>query len=649
MITVSGVSVGFNGTDIFSNVSCVISPKDRIGLIGKNGVGKTTLLNIIAKQRKPDQGSIILSNDETIGYLPQQINNSSDKNVWELAKEAFDDINILNNEIEEINNSLENSKNLTEEQYEELLIKLHDKTDRFNYLDGNTIESNLEKVLKGLGFSEGDFYRNINEFSGGWRMRVELAKILLKQPDLILLDEPTNHLDIESIIWLEEYFNNYKGAIIIVSHDKMFLDNVTNRTIELIYGKLYDFKLPYSKFIEVREEQYKQQLATLKNQQKNYQKQQEFIDRFKAKATKARQAKSKLKIINKIEFIEVAEIETNTINFSFLPTQRSGKVVFEVKNLVKKYDEKVILDNQNFAIQNGERIAFVGRNGEGKTTLSKILANKIPYQGELIIGNNVNIGYYAQIQNEEFNENLTVLETLQNNATEEWSNASKIRALLGCFLFKKDDVDKKVKVLSGGEKSRLALARLLLKSYNVLILDEPTNHLDINSKEILKNALKNYDGTLIIVSHDREFLDGLVDKIFEFKNKNIKEHLCSINEFLQIYKTQNFRTFEKKINSKIDEEKSKKEPDSSNKTNYIQKKEQEKQIRKIKKQLSEIENEIAETDKKIKEIELLMQKENAYTNSEEATKISIIYSELKKKSEKLYENWCEINEEIEIN
>jgi len=642
MFSVSAINVSYPGKDLFKNVSFVINQRDRIGLTGKNGSGKTTLLNIIARLKSPDSGTIVIPESKTLGYLPQELKIKSNKNIYEETLTAFEEVTKLEKEIDDLNHFISQHHDVHSDLYLKSLEHLNQKYDRYNYLDGNKKENSLEKVLKGLGFKEDDFKRNVSEFSGGWQMRIELAKILLKKPDLLLLDEPTNHLDIESILWLEDFLINYSGAVVIVSHDKMFIDNICKRTLEIVFGKIYDYPVKFSDFLVIRNERYESQLATARNQGKFIEQQEKFIKRFKAKSTKARQVQSKMKMLDKIEKIELDVFDTSTIRFFFPNAPKSGKVVVEAEQLCKNFDKIQVLKDINFVIEQFDRVAFVGRNGEGKSTLVKVMVGEENFTGILKPGYNVEIGYYAQIQERSLDENKTVLSTLEDIAGQEWNN-TKIRSLLGAFLFKEEDTDKKVKVLSGGEKSRLALAKLLLKPTNFLILDEPTNHLDFSAKEVLKKALLSYKGTLVIVSHDREFLRGLTNKTFEFRDNKIKEYIGGIDEFLEKHKVVTFREFEqiKKTASIQQIKDGVSKTESKNK--FIQKKENERDFKKIKNELKKCENEVSETEKKINEIELLMQTPEFYVDHGIAKGISENHNQLKKHLEKLLGKWEEIH------
>ncbi|MEA3496527.1 MAG: ABC-F family ATP-binding cassette domain-containing protein [Bacteroidota bacterium] len=648
MISVSGLSLQFSSVEIFSNISFNINPKDRIGLIGKNGAGKTSLLNIIAGIQKQESGKVVIPEGQTIGYLPQELKIDSSKTIYETAITAFKEIDEIEDELKEIQNEIAIRKDYQSKSYEKLLNNLNSKLERVNYFDANKRKGNVEKILKGLGFVENDFDRKMSEFSGGWQMRVELSKILLRKPELLLLDEPTNHLDIESIIWIENFLINYGGAVMLVSHDRMFLDNVCNRTIEIINGKIYDYKLTFTKFLIARQERLDSQIATAQNQEQFIKQQERFIERFRAKNTKAKQVKSKIKQLEKIDRVELDESNNSEINIKFPTAPRSGKVVVEAINASKSYGDKTILQNLEFHISIGERIAFVGKNGEGKTTLIKMINGEIDFDNHLQTGYNVEVGYYAQVQENTLDESITVLDTIQNQATGDWSNIAKTRGLLGAFLFTENDIDKKVKVLSGGEKSRLAIAKLLLKPINLLILDEPTNHLDISSKNILKQALLQYNGTLIIVSHDRDFLQNLTEKTFEFTDKGIKEHIGPINEFLDKHKVETFRDFEagdifnkKNFNSKKDKS------NKSNKQRYLEDKNQEKKLRKLKNSIKNLEKKIEKIENEIKEIEKKMQSSDFYDNIEKANKTTTHYDSLKNQLEQTMNNWGELSDKLD--
>ena len=547
MISVNQLTVQFGGFDLFKDISFLINPKDRIGLVGKNGAGKSTLLKILCGLQQPTSGEVVIPSDVEIGYLPQQMIHQDGKTVLDEARTAFAEVLNMDKRIQQLNLALTLRKDHESAEYLNLIHEISELTDRFHLHGGLNIDESLEQTLLGLGFSTRDFHRQTKEFSGGWRMRIELAKLLLRRPNVLLLDEPTNHLDIESIQWLENYIKDFNGAAVIISHDKAFLNNLTLRTIEISLGKIYNYKAAYSEYVELRKERREQQFAAYRNQQKMIGDSEEFIERFRYKASKAVQVQSRIKQLDKIDRIEVDEEDTSAINIKFPAAPRSGTIVVEAANVTKAYGNHVVLNGVDFIIERGEKIAFVGKNGEGKTTFSKVIMNEIDFQGNSKIGHNVSIGYFAQNQDELMNENLTVLETIDLVAVGDVR--FKMRDLLGAFLFRGDDVDKKVKVLSGGERSRLAMVKLLLQPVNLLVLDEPTNHLDMRSKDLLKQALLNYDGTLILVSHDREFLDGLVTKVYEFKDHKIKEFIGGIYDFLQKRKLENLSELERKTKS----------------------------------------------------------------------------------------------------
>lgn len=530
MLNIQNVTIQFGGRYLFDNVSFSVGENDRIGLIGRNGTGKSTMLKIINGLESPESGKISIPNNYKIGYLPQEIKTDSTKPIFEEAESALDEFKKLEEDINRYTKELEERTDYESDEYMKIIENLTEASDIFHHLGGQSIEAEVEKVLIGLGFERSDFTRGMDEFSGGWQMRVHLAKILLRQNDCILLDEPTNHLDIESIRWLEVFLKTYQGAIMVVSHDKRFLDNITNRTIEFSLGKIYDLPYPYSRFVAERSTQKELQLAAYNNQQKQIAQQERFIERFKAKAAFSARAQSRVKQLDKIELIEVEEEDLSKMRFSFPEPPRSSRLIFETKNLIKRYERKLVLNDINFAIERGEKVCFVGKNGEGKSTLSKILAGVTECEGVLEKGANLNIGYFSQHQAESLDPDATVFETIDRVATGEMRK--KIRSMLGAFLFSGNAVDKKVRVLSGGEKSRLSICKMLFSPINVLILDEPTNHFDMLSKDVLKNALLDFKGTMIIVSHDREFLQGLTTKTYEFKKGKIREYIGDINEFL---------------------------------------------------------------------------------------------------------------------
>ncbi|NOR86373.1 MAG: ATP-binding cassette domain-containing protein, partial [Bacteroidales bacterium] len=576
------------------NINFLINPSDRIGLVGDNGSGKTTLLKLIAGQMKPESGEIIIPSDKKIGYLPQEIKTVYNLSVIDETQKAYDEINQLALEIDELNEALLEREDYSSPGYMKLVDKLSHATEHFQILGGENKEAETEKILKGLGFLQDDFQRPLNEFSGGWRMRVEIAKLLLRKPDILLLDEPVNHLDIESIEWLEEFLKTYPGAVLLVAHDRTFLDNVTSRTIEITKGKVYDYKMNYSRYVHEREARLIGEQAAFTNQQKQIQQTERFIERFRYKATKSKQVKSKQKELNKLDRVEIDNIDRSAIHFKFQEAPPSGKIVIETKELNKSYDQNHVLSNLDFVALKGEKIAFVGKNGMGKSTLSKIIVKEIDYTGEFKLGFNVSMGYYAQNQTDLLDYSKTVFETIDDVATGEIRK--KIRDILGSFLFSGEDIDKPVKVLSGGEKSRLALAKMLLKPYNLLVLDEPTNHLDLKSKDILKTALINFTGTLIIVSHDRDFLSGLTTKVIEFKKSETKTHLGDVGDFLAKRKIEKLGDLNKNTSSNSA---SNTKEASQNKLDYHQRKENEKAKRKIQNRIDKLEIEIADLESAI--------------------------------------------------
>lgn len=588
---------------MFDGITLLVNPRDRIGLVGKNGAGKSTLIKIFNGSVKPDEGKAVIPGEISIGYLPQQMITRDDTTVFQETEKAFGELKALERDIARLNERVAARDDYESDSYTALLAKLADATERYELLGAGSSEAKTEQTLLGLGFSPDDFNRPTSTFSGGWRMRVELAKILLQNPGLLLLDEPTNHLDIESIQWLEDFLKNFAGAVILISHDRAFLNGVTNRTVEISLGKLHDYKVPYNQFVELRKERREQQMAAYRNQQKEIETTEAFIERFRYKATKAVQVQSRVKQLEKMERIEVEEEDKSAINIKFPPASHSGRIMLEVEGLSKSYGEKTVLNDIDLVLERGEKIAFVGKNGEGKTTLSRIIVGELEYEGNLKHGHNVHIGYFAQNQDDLMDGEKTVFETIDRIAVGDIR--PKIRDILGAFLFSGEDVDKKVKVLSGGERSRLALAKLLFQPYNLLVLDEPTNHLDMRSKDILKNALNNFDGSLIVVSHDREFMDGLVQKVYEFKNKKLKEHLGGIYDFLEKKKMSNLRELERK-NEEI--KKPAKEKVSQNKLSYEERKELDKLIRKTA-------NKVEETEKKITWLENeINQLDNLFAN-----------------------------------
>ncbi len=625
---------------MLDSVSFLINDQDRIGLAGKNGAGKSTLLKVIAGLQNPASGQVDIPKDVTIGYLPQQMKVDDTTTVMNEVITAFSELLTLSEEIQHCHSEIARREDYESADYLKLCDYLSTAEDRYRLLGGTNYMGEAEQTLLGLGFERKDFDRPTKELSGGWRMRVELAKILLKKPSLFLLDEPTNHLDIESIQWLENFLAGYPGAVLLVSHDRAFLDNITTRTIEISLGKIYDYKASWSKYIELRAERREQQIASFRNQQKMIEETEKFIERFRYKATKAVQVQSKIKQLDKVERLEVDEEDTRAIHLRFPPAPRSGTVVIEAHNLTKKYGTLTVLNSVDLKISRGEKVAFVGRNGEGKTTISKIITGELEHEGIIKMGHNVKIGYFAQNQDELLDENRTVLQTIDDVA--KGDIRTKIRDMLGAFLFKGDDVEKKVKVLSGGERSRLALVKLLLEPYNVLVLDEPTNHLDMRSKDILKQALIKFDGTIIVVSHDRDFLDGIVEKVFEFRHNRIKENIGGIYDFLRKKKIENLKDIEKK--DKI-REVNRKDDFSVNKQRYLDKKESEKNLRKLRKRLEESENSIERIERELASMDRSMI--DPLSSSPEDEGVYKKYQDLKVKLNEEMNKWTVYSDEVE--
>ena len=597
MLNVHNLSVSFQGEYLFEEVAFMLNAGDRVGLIGKNGAGKSTMLKLLSRELKPDSGTIAADKDVRIGFLKQDIDFVKGRTILEEAYQAFGEIKTLEQKLDDIHHQIETRTDYESESYHNLLDMLSDYTHRFDLIGGYQYQGETEKVLLGLGFQRSDFDKLTDSFSGGWRMRIELAKLLLQNNDILLLDEPTNHLDIESIIWLEQFLTTYSGAVVIVSHDKMFLDNVTNRTIEISVGKIYDYPKPYSKFLELRQEIREQQLASQKNQEKKIQQTEKLIEKFRAKASKASMAQSLIKKLDKIDRIEVDEEDNAVMNVRFPVSVTPGKVVLEIDDVSKSYGEKEVLSHVSLLVERGSKIAFVGQNGQGKTTLAKMIIGETDYQGTIKLGHNVQLGYFAQNQADYLDGELTVLDTMYHAADD--TNRMKIRDILGSFLFRGDEVDKKVKVLSGGERNRLALAKMLLSDFNVLVMDEPTNHLDIKSKNVLKKALQQFEGTLIIVSHDRDFLQGLTDKVYEFKNKNIKEYLGDIDFYLEQRAVANFREMEQQKETVSAPTKA---AGNAEKLSF----EQQKQQKAAQNKLNKIENQIAALEEELKQMDIQM-------------------------------------------
>lgn len=644
MISISNVTVSFGGTDLFSGISFMINKRDRIGLVGRNGAGKSTLLKVILGERVPDGGVIAVPSEVTIGYLPQQMKVSDTRNVIDETLTAFEHLKALEREVEELTNTIASRDDYESEEYAKLCARLSEANEHYHLLGGGNQEGEAEQALLGLGFKREELERPTSTFSGGWRMRIELAKLLLRRPSVLLLDEPTNHLDIESIQWLETYLKDYPGALVLISHDRIFLDNVTDRTIEISLGKIYDYKTSYSHYVELRKERREQQLAAYTNQQKQIADTEEFIERFRYKATKSNQVQSRIKQLEKLDIIEVDEEDNSRLHIKFPPAPRSGQVVVETKELGKSFGEKHVFSGADIVVERGEKVALVGRNGEGKSTLAKILMGEHEVsRGTFALGHNVKIGYFAQNEADIMDGNITVYDTLEHVAVGDIR--TRLRDILGAFLFRGEDVDKKVMVLSGGERSRLAMARLMLEPHNLLILDEPTNHMDMRSKDILKQALMDYDGTLLVVSHDREFLDGLVSKVYEFRDGVVKEHLGGIHEFLQKRKMERLQELERKAApsqaSKADSS------ISDGKQSYLEKKELDKQIRKAENLVSNIEKQVEQLEEKVSKMDEMFSNPTAHNIDPADPELFKKYNSLKKAiEEKMYE-WEIAHEELE--
>jgi len=636
MLNVHNLTVSFMGSDLFSGITFKLNKGDRIGLIGKNGAGKSTLLKVLSKDIESSAGTMAFDKDIQIGFLRQDIDFVQGRTILEEAYQAFEEIKEIELKLAAINEQLATRTDYESEIYSQLIIDLTDLTERYELLGGYNYQGDTEKILQGLGFQREDFDKLTDTFSGGWRMRIELAKLLLQNNDILLLDEPTNHLDIESIIWLENFLKSYAGAIVLVSHDKMFLDNVTNRTIEISLGQIYDYKKPYSQFLLLRGEIKEKQLQAQKNQEKEIKQKQLLINKFKAKASKASMAQSLMKQLDKVELIEVDQDDNATMNVRFAISKEPGKVVVEADKISKSYGDNHVLENVDLLIERNSKIAFVGQNGQGKSTLAKMMVGEIPFEGHLKLGHNVEIGYFAQNQSEHLPPEKTVLEIMEDAATD--GNRMRVRDMLGAFLFGGDAVDKKAKVLSGGERNRLALCKLLLSPFNVLIMDEPTNHLDIASKNVLKEALKQFNGTLILVSHDRDFLQGLTTTVFGFKDKVIKEYLGDIEYFLEQHQIENLREAEKRTVVKA-----KKDP-SKDDANQLSR-DQEKELRKLKNKRSKIETQISDLETEITKIDLALA-EN-YDEVSSQPNFFENYKAKKNQLESLMSDWELVEEEIE--
>lgn len=640
MISVEGLTVEFGGFTLFDDVSFVVNKKDRIALVGKNGAGKSTMLKIFASLQSPTSGTVSIPKETTIGYLPQQMQLTDSRTVREEAEQAFGHIQEMEKEIERLNLELAERTDYETESYQKLIDKVTHLSEHFQLMGGSNYHAELERTLIGLGFNRSDFERPTSEFSGGWRMRIELAKLLLRRPDVLLLDEPTNHLDIESIQWLENFIATRANAVILVSHDRAFIDNTTSRTIEIELGSIYDYKVKYSEYVELRKERREQQLRAFENQQKKLADTEAFIERFRYKATKSVQVQSRIKQLEKVERIEVDEVDTAMLSLKFPPAPRSGSYPVIMENVAKRYGDHLIFKDVTLTINRGDKVAFVGKNGEGKSTLVKCIMEQIDYEGKLQLGHNVKIGYFAQNQAQLLDDNLTVFDTIDYVA--QGDIRTKIRDILGAFMFGGEASEKKVKVLSGGERSRLAMIRLLLEPVNLLILDEPTNHLDMRSKDVLKDALREFDGTVIVVSHDREFLDGLVDKVYEFGNQRVVEHLGGIYEFLEKKKMDSLRELERSTQAASLAADTDVQP-TQNKLSYEARKEQSKAIKKVEKAVAEAENKITELENSIAAIEARL----ATPEGASDTSLYNDYSSLKKELSDTMDTWTELTMELE--
>ena len=656
MISLDNLTVSYGGWTLFDNISFLINPKDRIGLVGRNGAGKTTLLRIITGEQQPTSGHVTLNGECTIGYLPQTMRVADTTTLAEETAKAFDEVLRLEAEIASLTREIAERTDYESAGYEQLLHRLNDAQDHYHILGGDTREADIEKTLLGLGFKRTDFGRATSEFSGGWRMRIELAKLLLRRPSIFLLDEPTNHLDIESIQWLEEYLKNYNGAVLLISHDRAFLDNVTNRTVELSLGKVTDYKVSYSKYVVLRAERRAQQMAAYENQQRMIEKTEEFIEKFRYKPTKSNQVQSRIKQLERLERLEIEEEDLSTLNIKFPPAPRSGQIVAEINEAGMSFGTKHVFSGANFIIEKGDKIALVGRNGEGKTTLARMLIGQLtPTEGSVRLGANVNIGYYAQNQDDLMDGEFTVYDTLDRVAVGDIR--TRLRDILGAFLFRGEDIDKKVKVLSGGERARLAMARMMLEPRNLLILDEPTNHMDMRSKDILKSAIMKYDGTVVVVSHDREFLDGMVQKVYEFRDGGVKEYLGGIYYFLEKRKLESLQEIERRdapakpaanpaanpaAKSAV-QPAANRDAAASGKLTYEQRKEQEKQLRKLRRAVETVEAELAEIEKQIAAYDAKFAAATEYNEADYKA-----YNDLKARYDHQMHEWEKASYELEI-
>ena len=640
MISINGITVAYGSYTLLDNINFHISESDKIGLVGKNGAGKSTIMKLICGLQSPTSGQIDKPNHIKIGYLPQIMEHHKGKTVMEETMTAFSAMTDLENELEEIGKELAERQDYESKEYLDLITRMNEINDVLLIEHSEPPAVQAEKTLLGLGFKDDDFGRNTETFSQGWNMRIELAKILLSRPDVLLLDEPTNHLDIESIEWFEDYLKSFRGSILLVSHDIRFLDNVTNRTIEIMVGHIHDYKVPYTKYLELRKERLQQQMAAYENQQKMIEKTEDFINKFRYKPTKSNQVQSRIKALEKLDRIEIDETDNSTLTVKFPPAPRSGDVVFKGTDLTVGYPQKVVFRNAEIEIRRGEKVALVGRNGEGKTTLMRVIMGQLdPISGEAKVGHNVSVGYFAQNQEDVLDKSQTVLETLESIASGDIR--TKLRDILAAFLFKGEDIDKKVAILSGGERARLGMAKLMLQPYNLLALDEPTNHMDIRSKDVLKQALKNFDGTLVVVSHDRDFLDGLVDKMYEFRDGKVKEHLGGIQDFLDERKIETLQELERRFK---DESKPAEPEISVGKQKYEAKRVESKEERKLRNRISFLKKEISKLEDEMKKVESVL---SSPGKDDDVMELTRQYLEYKRDLDAKTEEWAELSEKID--
>lgn len=646
MISINGLTVAFGGFTLLDSIDFHISDNDKIGLVGKNGSGKSTIMKLICGLQVPSSGSVDKPNGVRIGYLPQIMEHHKGRTVMEETMTAFDHITSMQRELEDINVSLSERTDYESESYLALINRLNDLTDALAIVQNEPVEVLAQKTLLGLGFKDEDFGRRTETFSQGWNMRIELAKVLLSEPDLLLLDEPTNHLDIESIEWLEDFLKAFRGSLLLVSHDRKFLDNVTNRTVEIVLGHIYDYKVPYSQYVELHKERVAQQQAAYANQQRMIEKTEVFINKFRYKPTKSNQVQSRIKQLEKLERLEIDETDNATLTVKFPPAPRSGDIVFKGSDLTVGYPGKVVFSDAEIEVKRGEKVALIGRNGEGKTTLMRVIAGELtPISGTARTGHNVSMGYYAQNQEDALDRNLTVFETLDNIAVGDIR--TKLRDILAQFLFRGEDIDKKVSVLSGGERARLGMARFMLQPYNLLALDEPTNHMDIKSKDILKQALKAYDGTLIVVSHDRDFLDGLVDKMYEFRDGKVKEHVGSVAEFLEKRKIESLQELERRFGPSLQqsgEQAEVVEGKEKAKQAFQQRRSESKELRRMKHRVEFLEGEIGKIESVMKDIEKVLSNPTA---SDDIMELTRDYLENKRELDRKTAEWTSLMEQIE--